>query len=334
METDGRPIEHPPRTGHGRVARALAHRLATRARELMHHPVRLLIGGICIVLLAIALPLLIGGGTRLHSAWNDWRHDRTVGRDWVSSTATIREIRERGGLTLRVTYRDRAADLHEATVSVESTGGDWVESRTPIRYDPDHPGSIDLVGVDEARPVGTALVAGAASGAGIAALILAFATWRKRRVLEESGHPFTVLRVPLAISAIVLAAGIAAWAVGTVSLRGWTGVADRLGHQFSIVFGDMLGITVPLVAFAIGCLLTAWLARHRHHEDHDGHAVARAPAHRPRRGLRPVARGAAGPAARVRSRDARRADPTDLEPDLVPAPEPGRDAGDEVRTGR
>ena len=68
----------------------------------------------------------------------------------------------------------------------------------------------------------------------------------------------------------MLALGIAAWAVGTVNLRGWTGVADRLGHQFSIVFGDMLGVTVPLVAFAIGCLLTAWLARHRHHESHEG----------------------------------------------------------------
>ena len=68
----------------------------------------------------------------------------------------------------------------------------------------------------------------------------------------------------------MLALGIAAWAVGTVNLRGWTGVADRLGHQFSIVFGDMLGVTVPLVAFAIGCLLTAWLARHRHHETHEG----------------------------------------------------------------
>ncbi len=107
-------------------------------------------------------------------------------------------------------------------------------------------------------------------GLGFAALIVAFGIWRKRRVLEESSHPFRVLRVTLAFAAVVLALGIAAWAVGTVNLRGWTGVADRLGHQFSIVFGDMLGVTVPLVAFAIGCLLTAWLARHRHHETHEG----------------------------------------------------------------
>ena len=94
--------------------------------------------------------------------------------------------------------------------------------------------------------------------------------WRRRRALAESSHPLTVLRVPFAVSAFVFALGMAAWAVGTVKLRGWTGVADRLGNQLSIVFGDMLGVTVPLMTFAIGCLLTAWLARHRHHDSHDG----------------------------------------------------------------
>ncbi len=89
-------------------------------------------------------------------------------------------------------------------------------------------------------------------------------------MLAESNHPITVLRVPLALAGFVLALGLAAWAVGTVKLRGWSGVADRLGNQLSVVFGDMLGVALPLVTFAIGCLLTAWLARHRHHEAHDG----------------------------------------------------------------
>jgi hypothetical protein len=248
-------------------ARALAHRFGAWARELVHHPVRLLIGGICVVLLVISVPLLIGGGTRLYAAWSDWRHDRAVGRDWIRATATIQEVRGRDGLTLRLTYRDEDGARQRATVDVEAS--EWIASRTPIRYDPNRPDNVDLVDV-ESRPVGSGLIAGAAIGTGFAALILAFATWRKRRVLEESGHPFTVLRVPLALSAIVFAAGVAAWAVGTVSLRGWTGVADRLGHLFSVAFGDMLGITVPLVAFALGCLLTAWLARHRHHEAHEG----------------------------------------------------------------
>jgi hypothetical protein len=129
---------------------------------------------------------------------------------------------------------------------------------------------VDLIGVAEARPIGSALVAGAAIGAGLAALILAFGIWRRRRALAEADHPFRVVRVPLALAGLVLAIGIAAWAVGTVSLRGWSGVADRLGNQFSVVFGDLLGVGLPLVTFAIGCLLTAWLARHRHHEAHDG----------------------------------------------------------------
>jgi hypothetical protein len=311
-------------------ARAFARRTGLWARELLHHPVRLLIGGICIVLLAVALPLLVGGGARLYSAWNDWRHDRAVGRDWISSTATIQEVRDRDGLVLRLAYRDRAGTRHTATVVVDS-GSEWIASRTPIRYDPNDAGSVDLVDVVE-RPVGNALVAGAAIGAGLAAVILAIAIWRKRRVLEESGHPFTVLRVPLALSAIVLAFGIAAWAAGTVHLRGWTGVADRLGHQFSIVFGDMLGVTVPLVAFALGCLLTAWLARHRHHEDHEG-ILSRA--HR-------LIDRAAG---YVPSPEELQAQLPDRETGASPAagadePEPGAASGDpaasedEVRTGR
>jgi hypothetical protein len=297
-------------------ARALAHRTGLWLRELLHHPVRLLIGGICVVLLAVALPLLIGGGARLHSAWNDWRHDRAMGRDWISSTATIREVRDRDGLVLRLTYRDRAGTRRAATVSVDS-GSEWIASRTPIRYDPNDPGNVDLVDV-AGRPIGSALVAGAAIGAGLAAVILAIAIWRKRRVLEESGHPLTVLRVPIAISAIVLALGVAAWAGGTVNLRGWTGVADRLGHQFSVVFGDMLGVTVPLVAFALGCLLTAWLARHRHHEDHEGI-------------LSSAHRWIDRAAGYVPSPEELQAQLPDPEPE--PGPEPASE-DDEVRTGR
>ncbi len=179
-------------------------------------------------------------------------------------------MREGDGLALQLSYFDRSGERHEAQVQVEGSGAQWIDSRLPIRYDPTHMGQVDLVGVAGARPIGSALVAGAAIGAGLAALILAFGTWRRRRVLADSDHPFTVLRVPLAIAGLVLAIGLAAWAVGTVSLRGWSGVADRLGNQFSVVFGDLLGVVLPLVTFAIGCLLTAWLARHRHHEDHDG----------------------------------------------------------------
>jgi hypothetical protein len=249
---------------------ALGRRATAYGHELAKNPLRLLIYGVCIVLIAVALPLLIGGGTRLSSSWNDWRHERSVGRDWIRTTATINAVRERDGLALRLFYYDRSGDRHDAHVQVDASGSKWIEDRLPIRYDPNHPDQVDLVNVDEVNALGSALVAGAAIGAGLAALIIAFGVWRRRRALAESQHPITVLRVPLAIAGLVLALGVAAWAVGTVKLRGWTGVADRLGNQLSVVFGDMLGITVPLVTFAIGCLLTAWLARHRHHEAHDG----------------------------------------------------------------
>lgn len=108
-------------------------------------------------------------------------------------------------------------------------------------------------------------------------------------------------------------------------MRGWTGVADRLGHQFSIVFGDMLGITVPLVAFALGCLLTAWLARHRHHEDHEG-LLSRA--HR-------IIDRAAGYVPSPEELQAQLPGPDPAPgPETGPMADPGRDAGDEVRTGR
>jgi len=249
---------------------ALGRRVRTYGSELIKNPVRLLVGGICIVLVAVALPLLIGGGSRLNASWNDWRHERSVGRDWTRGTGTVTAVREGDGLALRLFYFDGRGDRHDAQVQVEGSGSQWIGSRLPIRYDPSHLGQVDLVGVAEARPIGGALVAGAAIGAGFAALILAFGVWRRRRVLAESNQPFTAARVPLALAGLVLALGLAAWAVGTVSLRGWSGVADRLGAQFSMVFGDMLGVVLPLVTFAIGCLLTAWLARHRHHEAHDG----------------------------------------------------------------
>ncbi len=249
---------------------AVGRRLSGYGHELVANPVRLLIGAIIVVLLAVALPLLIGGGTRLDRAWKEWRHERSVGRDWVRTTAEITDVRETDGLTLRLFFHDRSGGRHRAEVQVESTGAQWIQSRLPVRYNPHQPSQVDLVNVEQGTPLGSALVAGAAIGAGLASLLLAFVVWRRRRELAESKQPFTQMRVPLALAGLLLAMGLAAWAVGTVSLRGWSGVADRLGKQFSVVFGDLLGVTVPLVTFGIGCLLTAWLARHRHHEEHEG----------------------------------------------------------------
>jgi hypothetical protein len=78
------------------------------------------------------------------------------------------------------------------------------------------------------------------------------------------------MRGPLVAAGLLIVAGLAAWAIGTVWERGWSAVASATGHLAATVFGDLLGVLVPLVAFALGCLVTAWLARHRHHDEHDG----------------------------------------------------------------
>jgi hypothetical protein len=249
---------------------ALGRRASVYGRDLVKNPVRLLVMAVCLVLFAMAIPLLIGGGSRLEAAWSDWRHERSVGRDWTRGTGHLTEVRSNDGITLHLFYFDRSGDRRTATVHLDGTGDEWVRRLFPIRYDPAHKSQVDLVNISEADSLGRALVAGAAIGAGLAALLLSLMLWRRRRAIAEAEHPLALLRVPLAISGFVLALGVAAWAVGTVRLRGWTGVADRLGNQLSVAFGDMLGVTVPLVTFAIGCLLTAWLARHRHHDEHEG----------------------------------------------------------------
>ena len=78
-----------------------------------------------------------------------------------------------------------SGEQHHAQVQVDSSGDRWIDDRFPIRYDPAHPSQVDLVNVAEVNPLGSALVAGAAIGAGFAALIMAFAIWRRRRVLAD-----------------------------------------------------------------------------------------------------------------------------------------------------
>lgn len=250
--------------------RAVVRAVSARVGDLVRDPVRLLVVATCVVLVSVAVPLLVGGGARLERAWRDWRHDTAVDRSWVRTTGAVTAVRARDGLDFRVTYRDRRDRRNTARAHVDTPGDGWIRTSRPIRYDPRHPDRVELIGLAEPRPLGSALVAGAAIGAGAAALVMAVALWRRRRLLVVSAHPAAALRIPLAVSGVILTLGLAAWAIGTVSLQGWSGVADRIGHGLSVVFGDLLGVAVPLVAFGAGCLLTAWLARHRHHERHSG----------------------------------------------------------------
>jgi hypothetical protein len=140
----------------------------------------------------------------------------------------------------------------------------------PIRYDAGDPQSVELVGYGNDDPIPALLLAGAPLGAGIAGIVLAVSLFRRRALVAVSAHPLQAMRGPLVAAAALVVAGIAAWAIGTVWERGWSAVASATGHLAATVFGDLLGVLVPLVAFALGCLVTAWLARHRHHDDHDG----------------------------------------------------------------
>ena len=126
------------------------------------------------------------------------------------------------------------------------------------------------MGYGDRGPIAALLIAGAPLGAGIGALVIAVGLWRRRRLVAVSATPIAVLRRPLTIGLAVTIAGVGAWAAGTVIERGWSAIASATGHLVGTVFGDLLGVFVPVVAFVAGCLLTAWLARHRNHAEHHG----------------------------------------------------------------
>ena len=168
-----------------------------------------------------------------------------------------------------VRYRDADRRLRAADVFVGDADGRWIDRSPRIRYDVADPDHVEIVGVSGDDPLLGILRAGAPLGAGIAGLVLAWSLWRRRRLVAVSARPLQVMRGPIVVSSTILVVGIGAWAVGTVLDQGWSAVASGFGHLASTVFGDLLGVLVPLVAFALGCLVTAWLARHRHHDDHD-----------------------------------------------------------------
>lgn len=251
-------------------ARRFGRRAAGRSIALLSDPVRLLVASIAVLLFIVSVPLLVSGAQRLEWAWSDFQHHRSVDEHWIRAEGTVTEVRFEDGLGFHVTYRDRHGERHHAEVHVDAPGDEWIGTRVPLRYDPLHPELVNLTDVGEPRPLGSALVAGASIGAGLAAGVLAIAVWRRRRLIRVSAHPLHAVRIPIATAGVLVVLGLTAWAIGTVTLQGWAGIANRIGDFFAAAFGDLLGVLVPVVAFAAGCLLTAWLARHRHHEEHEG----------------------------------------------------------------
>ena len=246
----------------GAARRAVA-RLAVLARD----PLRVLPVLAVIALLAVSIPLTATGLMRVGRATMDWRADSEV--RWRGADATVTAVRIDDGLVVAVRYRDADRRLRDAEVFVGDAGGRWIDRNPRIRYDAADPGHVQIVGVEGDEPLLGLLRAGAPLGAGIAGIVLAASLWRRRRLVAVSARPLQVLRGPLVAASTILLVGVAAWAVGTVLDQGWSAVASGFGHLLSTVFGDLLGVLVPLVAFALGCLVTAWLARHRHHDEHD-----------------------------------------------------------------
>ena len=254
-----------------RLARS-ARRVGTAAfrgaRAAVRNPIRVLIAVVGVLLVILSVPLLVTGALRVSYAWSDWRHATTVTSDWISTTATVEGVRVTDGIDLELSYRDRRGALQRAEVHLGAPVSDWIRPPVPIRYDPSDKSSVDLVGVANPHPAGRALVAGAGIGAGTAAGFLAFAMWCRRRVLATTDEPIAVLRTPLVISGVLLVAGLGAWAVGTITTQGWASVANRIGVRASSLFGGLMTILVPVIAFAVGALAYAWLSRYRHHDSH------------------------------------------------------------------
>jgi hypothetical protein len=246
------------------ATRHVTERLWAVARD----PLKVLPVVAVIALLAIALPLTVTGLTRAGRGAMDWQRRSTI--DWHRADARVEQVKIDDGLILRLHYRDHSGAAHQVDTFVGDASGKWVGRTVRIRYDAGDKQSVELVGYGSNDPIPALLLAGAPLGAGIAGIVLAIALFRRRALIAVSARPLQAMRGPLVAAGLLIVAGVAAWAIGTVWERGWAAVASATGHLAATVFGDLLGVLVPLVAFVLGCLVTAWLARHRHHDEHDG----------------------------------------------------------------
>ncbi|MEO6468726.1 MAG: hypothetical protein ABIP21_06465 [Acidimicrobiia bacterium] len=243
-------------------------RITAQTWAAARDPLRLLTIVAVGALLLIGLPYTATGLSRVGRAAMDWRSESRV--HWHHADGVVTGVRDSDGLVARVKYRDDDDRSHVAETRVGDTGSQWLATDVRVKFDPKHPSRIEILGFRNRSPVAGLLIAGAPLGAGIGALIVAVGVWRRRRLVAVSASPIAALRRPLNLGGAVVVAGVGAWAAGTVLDRGWSAVATSTGHLAGTVFGDLLGVLVPVVAFVFGALLTAWLARHRHHGEHDG----------------------------------------------------------------
>ena len=243
-------------------------RISAQAWSTARNPLRLLPVVAVGALLLVGIPYTATGLSRVGRAGMDWRTESRV--RWHHANGVVTGVRDADGLVARVRYRDDQRRSHVAETRVGDTGSRWLATDVRVKFDPKHLQRIEILGFGHRSPVAGLLIAGAPLGAGIGALIVAVGVWRRRRLVAVSASPIAALRRPLNLGLAVVIAGVGAWAAGTVLDRGWSAIASSSGHLAGTVFGDLLGVLVPAVAFVFGALLTAWLARHRHHREHDG----------------------------------------------------------------
>jgi hypothetical protein len=298
-------------------------RVSERVWATARDPLRVLPVLAVIALLAIGIPLTLTGLSRAGRGAMDWRHQSTI--DWRSTTARVERVKIDDGLVLALDFRDRHDRRHRVDAFVGDAGGKWVAHTVPIRYDTSDPDQVELVGYGDDDPIPALLLAGAPLGVGAAAIVLAVTLWRRRALVAVSARPVQAMMRSLVVAGCLVVAGITAWAIGTVWERGWAAVASATGHLAATLFGDLLGVLVPVVAFVLGGLVTAWLARHRHHEDHDGllsnayRMIDRAAEMAPSPDELRSGQGARGPAADP-DRDGGRPDPARPEQPAGPTP--------------
>ncbi len=247
---------------------ALARTWVARAWATARDPLRVLPVLAVVALVLIGIPYTATGVSRVARAGLHWRAESGV--QWHRTVGTVTGVRENDGMVVRVQFRDDQGHGHVAKTYLADPSKRWLTMQVPMRFDPHHLNRIELIGYSYRGPVAALLIAGAPLGAGVASLVLAVGLWRRRRLVAVSARPIAVLRRPITVALAILATGIGAWAAGTVIERGWRAIASSTGHLVSTIFGDLLGVLVPVVAFALGALVTAWLARHRNHEQHHG----------------------------------------------------------------
>jgi hypothetical protein len=243
-------------------------RIVAQTLEAARNPRRLLLLTSIMTLLAFGVPITVAGAGRIARGVGAWRSD--AGADWHRTRGRVVAVRDDAALSVRVRYRDESGVARVVRLGLDGRTGRWLGPRVRLRYDANDHSNVDLDADGFVRPGIDLLLAGAPVGAGLAGIVTALALWRRRYAILGSERPVVVVCSAAVVGGVVLASGLAAWAVGTVGERGWSGVGTSMGDAVATVFAEFLGVLIPVVTFVIGCVLTAWLARHRSRLDHGG----------------------------------------------------------------